>query len=585
MEKTDKISSRIYSPRLGITRSGRLSKSASMAGSGNGMLGGASSASSMAQAPLYYNYLRSTPDKLYFPQQRIMANAVWRAVYRHDAVVATGTDLYAELPWSKFEPIGIADKAIKHVYEDMFTDLNLVPKFPEYTRDFVILGENILHTIFNDEKGYWDKVVSFNPDYISVEGIGLAIDQPILSLHPTPEMQRLCNSPDPRIRQLQKLLPKEIVNAVRGGRTIPLDSLNTTFLSRTISSYDLRGISLYTRLYRTIMYEDFIVNASLAIAQRHAGPLRIFKLGNMTGDAKWLPSEDVIEQFSEMLSLAESDPLSAIIWGSSDISVDLVGVSDKVLLISKEWDFLERVKLLALGINKAILVGEASFANASAGLQNLLDRLHSLREKYEHEWMIDKLCKPVAEMNEFYKRSEAELSHRIRTKKKSEMIPIIPQIKWEKDLSTSTDINILNLWNTLHDKGLVSDRTLVNGTGALLDAERSNIIEEYKYKTTHNLIQTQQPGTAAPSVGGPSAPVMPTTPPETTGTPPTESPEGTPATSNLNISDVISIMKENNADPEIISEMERAASYCQNKKIEVDIEPFLKYEKDFLLKG
>ena len=566
MEKIDKIAGRVYSPNIGVSRTGRVSRSAAVVGSGNGMLGGTSSASSMAQSPLYYNYLRSTPDKLYFPQQRIMANAIWRAVYRHDAVIATGIDLYAELPWSGFGLVGIEDNAIKHIYEDMFTELNLVPRFPKYTRDYNILGENFLHVIFNDEKGYWDKVISFNPDYVSVEGIGLALEQPLLSLHPTPEMQRLCNSPDPRMKDLQKLLPKEIVNSVRGGRTIPLDSLNTTLLARTISENDMRGISLLTRLYRTIMYEDFVVNASLAIAQRHAGPLRIFKLGNMTGEAKWLPNEETIEQFSEMLSLAESDPLAAIIWGSSDVSVDLVGVSDKVLLISKEWDFLERTKLLALGINKAILTGESSFASSITGLQTLLNRLSSTRDMYEHDWMLKKLCTPVAEMNEFYTRTPAELSHRIRTKSKEDLKPILPEIKWEKDLTPTTDINILNLWNQLHDKGLISDRTLVTGTGAMLDSERSNMIEEYKYKQKHNLIQTQQPGTAAPSIGGGSP--MPMAPSPGPGQPteqapgaPGATPPATPTGSKVNIHDVIAIMRENKADPELIEEMELAANY------------------------
>lgn len=473
---------------------------------------GAGSAQSVAQSPLYYDYRWSTPDKFYFPRNRIVANAIWRQVYMRDAVIAVATDMYAELPWSGFDLIGIDDPDIKKFYEDMFNDLDLVPKLPEFTKDFLILGECILHTLFNSKKGYWERAFSHNPDFVRVEGVGLISEQPLMWMRPTPEIKRLLGSPDRRVRKLQQILPREIINAFRRNQEVPLDEVNTTFLCRKINSTDVRGTSLYTRLYRTIMYEDFVVNASLAVSQRMAAPLRIFKLGsNVTG---WLPSPDDEAAFSEMLSMAESDPLAAIVT-HNDVTTELVGVADRALLISKEWDFLERIKLMALGVAKSFLMGEASLASAVAGLQTLLERAAVLRMKFEDTWIRRKLCEPVAKMNDFYKRPQSELEHRIRVKTKDEMELITPKIKWHKTLDPMQDTSILGVWRDLKERGILSDRTYASGAGLDLDVERKNQKEEKKYvednpeqfgMTPAGFPKDEAPAGRPPAPGGRPAP-------------------------------------------------------------------------------
>lgn len=460
------------------SRSAMRRKAATSAGAASG-IAGSSNAGSMSQSPLYYDYRWSTPDKFYFPRSRAVANRIWREMYIRDPAISVATDAFSELPWSKFDLVGIDDASVRHLYEDMFTDLNIVPQLQNFTKDFLITGELILHHIFNDSKGYWERVISHNPDYVRVEGLGLVVDQPLLWLRPTPEIKRLINSPDPRISKLRKLLPKSIVSAFRMNREVPLDSLNTVYIPRTVTSQGVRGVSLYTRLFRIVMYEDFVVNASLAVAQRNAAPLRIFKLGDAaTG---WLPTPEDEQQFAEMLSVAESDPMAAIIM-HQNVSVELVGVSDRMLLISREWDFIERVKLLGMGVAKSFLVGETSYASAIVGLQTLLERLAALRSKFEYDWIINKICKPVAEMNEFYRRSTSELEHRIRINKpKDERELIIPEIKWRKALDPTQDVSILNMWDRLYGYGIVSKRTFASGSGLDLEQERKNIIEETKY--------------------------------------------------------------------------------------------------------
>lgn len=487
----------------GMRRTGTSLSSGASTGSMG--MGGGNAASSMAQSPLFYDYRWSTPDKFYFPRNRVVANSIWREMYKRDPAIATATDMYAELPWSEFDMTGLDDPGIRRVYEDMFNALNLVPKFTHFTRDYLITGELILHNIFNNSRGIWERTISHNPDYVDVVGMGMAVEQPLLWLRPTPEIQRLLVDEDPRVRKLRNALPRDLLNSFRQKRKVPLDPLNTTYIPRINLSSDIRGWSLYTRLYRVVMYEDFIVNASLAVAQRNAAPLRIFKLGDP--NSGWLPDAEDEAAFAEMLSIAESDPLAAIVM-HQHISAELVGVSDRVLLISREWDFIERVKLLGLGVSKSFLVGEASFAAAVAGLQTLLERLATLRNKFEKDWMIKKICEPIAQIHEFYKRPESELAHRLRIKKPEDMDLIVPKIKWRKTLEPTQDVAILNVWRDMKERGLVSDRTYSSGAGLDLDAERKNLIEEKKYKEEHSELYGLGP---APPQGTPrpAAPGMP----------------------------------------------------------------------------
>lgn len=390
----------------GLTRTGTSLSSGASAGSMG--LGGGNAAQSMAQSPLFYDYRWSTPDKYYFPRNRVVANSIWREVYKRDPAVATATDMYAELPWSEFDMTGLDDGGVRRVYEDMFNSLNLVPKFTHFTRDYLITGELILHNIFNTSKGIWERTISHNPDYIDVAGMGMAVEQPLLWLRPTPEIQRLLTDEDPRVRKLRNALPRELVNAFRQKRKVPLDPLNTTYMPRINLSSDVRGWSLYTRLYRVIMYEDFIVNASLAVAQRNAAPLRIFKLGDP--NSGWLPDADDEAAFAEMLSIAESDPLAAIIM-HQHVSAELVGVSDRVLLISREWDFIERVKLLALGVSKSFLVGESSFACFEEGTPvSLADgSTKGIEEIKTGEIVLDHKGKPSKVVNNWCEGTPEEL--------------------------------------------------------------------------------------------------------------------------------------------------------------------------------
>jgi len=432
--------------------------------------------SAITSAPIFYDIRYFTPDKFYFPRDEREANSVWRLIYERDPVVGAAIDLYAEFAWGEFDLLGIDDPYVKGIYEAMVDSLNLLARLPDITKDFLILGKAIPHLVFSERDGYWKYLLLHDPNALKITFIPVLGAEPIIDLKPNDELRKILNSPDPRIRKIVERLSPSLRHAIQAGMPIPLDNIYVSYIARRIQSSDLKGTSLLTRIYRMLMYEDFLMNAALAVAQRNAVPLRLFKLGDP--ETGWFPTPDDEEAFAELLSIAEADPLAALIFHRG-VEVEYVGVSDKFWKLSGEWDFIEELKLLGLGVSKSFLVGEASFASAVAGLQTFVQRVAALRMKIEKEWLLPKVFATVAKINGFYKRKQSELDHRIRIKKEEKDL-IIPHIRWKRSLEPTQETSILSVWESLHEKGLISDRTLLAGAGLNIDVERDNIKEELK---------------------------------------------------------------------------------------------------------
>ena len=441
--------------------------------------GSGASGQMVTSTPIYYDPRFYTLDRFYYPRTKEQALSIWAMLYNRDHVAGVATDLYSDLPWSSFELMGLEDVKIKQLYQDMFSNLNLPSHLPDLTREYLKSGMAIPHLIFDGRKGYWSNLFFHNPLFIRVTPVPIPGAEPLLDMKPSPDLREFAVLRDPRAMMMKQNLPDVFIQRLMAGMPIPLDPLNCTYLARKSAPYDAEGTSIYSRIYRAQMIEDFVANATIAVSQRHANPLRIFKLGDR--DTGWLPEKEDEESLAEMLAACETDPLGAIIFHYG-LEVEYVGVQERSMLISREWDWIERVKFLALGISKSFLLGETSFAAAVAGLQTMAERLLALREKIENQWIYPKIIKNVAIMNGFYKRTTAELSHRIRTTARTEANLVIPKLKWKKTLEPTQDVELVRIWKDLKETGITSDRTLSAGAGLDLDTERKNIKEEAAYE-------------------------------------------------------------------------------------------------------
>jgi hypothetical protein len=496
--------------------------------SGNSLGGG-----SFATGQRPYQPEFESPDRQNYPIHRNLANIYWRVFYKLDPIIGTCVDLFSEMPWSDYTLSGEGvDGEIKDTLEEMDEETQLRSMLPYFIKEFMVIGEVAPHLFYDDDRGMWTHIAIHNPDQLEVIYSPFLRMEPVVEFRPDDKLRAVLTSPHPQLQHVRETMPPEVLNALMSGQNIPLSPINLTFIPRKLHPYDVRGTSIISRMWRILMYEDSIFNASIAIARRAAAPLKVAKLGDrMTG---WIPDPSQERRLLELLTQAEVDPAAWLVYHFG-IEFDLVGSQERAWKIEQTADFIERTKLLAMGISKAFLHGEVTYASAASGLTVFLQRLKALREFFESQWIYPKYYRPVAEMNAWIKPTEAELSHKVRTKRsRRELVEgrryIIPTIEWDRPLDPSIDSAMINAVQALHGLGVpFSPTTLASLVNRDFETELEQSVNDAKTQqemmAKHPELQMMmQPG----AEGGPGGGVSPGMPPGMMGMPPegAEVPEG-----------------------------------------------------------
>jgi hypothetical protein len=399
-----------------------------------------------------------SPDRQNYPIHRNLANIYWRLFYKLDAIIGNGVDMYSELPFGDVEFTGEGvDGEVKDTFERAWEVCNIRALLPYFVREYLVTGEACPQCFYDKSQGIWTYVGMHNPDQLEVIHTPFIKMDPIVRFKPDNRLQQVLASGSDMVRHVRESMPPELLSALMSGQPIELHPLNFTFLPRKMHPYDVRGTSILSRMWRALMYEDAIFNASIATARRHAGPIKVAKLGDRaTG---WIPDPSHEQRLLELLAQAELDPHAWIVYHYG-IEFDLVGTTDRVMTIDKHWDLIERIKLIALGISKAFLHGEVTYASAASGLTVFLQRLKALREYFEAAWIVPKFFKPLAVMNAWVKPTDAELAHGVRTRRsKQDLLEdnrwIIPTLEWARQLDPSVEQAQIQAVQALTQMGVV----------------------------------------------------------------------------------------------------------------------------------
>jgi len=489
----------------------------------NGLGGGSFQTSQRPYQPEF-----ESPDRQNYPIHRNLANIYWRVFYKLDPIIGTCVDLFSEMPWSDFTLSGEGvDGEIKEAYEAMCETTQLRALLPCFVREFMVIGEVAPHLFWDDDEGMWTHIALHNPDQLEViHSPFLPNMEPLVEFKSEDRLRQILTSNNPMLRMYREQIPEEILTALVGGQNIPLSPINCTFIPRKLHPYDVRGTSIISRMWRILMYEDAIFNASIAIARRAAAPLKVAKLGDRT--TGWIPGPAQEQQLLELLVQAEVDPAAWLVYHYG-IEFDLVGTQERAWKIDQSTEFIERTKLLAMGISKSFLHGEVTYASAASGLTVFLQRLKALREFFEAVWLYPKFFRPVAEMNKWVKPTEAELAHNVRTKRSKRELRegnryIVPTIEWDRPLDPSIDMAMINAVQALSGLGVTFSRTtmasLVNRDYEKELEQRVNEVKmEQELLAKHPELQQvlAPPGGEGGGGGGGGAGISPALPPESMG--------------------------------------------------------------------
>ncbi|MGW8178020.1 MAG: hypothetical protein ACWGQW_04400 [bacterium] len=475
-----------------------------------------------------------SPDRQQYPVHRILANRYWRLFYKLDPVIGNCLDMYSTMPWSDFQLSGEGVTGeIKEAFETMCRETQVLRILEYMVKEFLVIGEAVPHCFFDDVKGIWTYIALHNPDQLEVIDAPFIKMEPIVEFIPDDRLRAVLTSSNHLLRQVREQMPPELISRLIARQNIPLSPINMTFIPRRMHPYDTRGTSIISRMWRILMYEDAIYNASIATARRHAGPIKVAKLGNpQTG---WIPSQEHEKRLLQLLAQAELDVNAWLVYHYG-IQFEMVGTTDRIMNISQHHEVIERIKLIAMGISKSFLHGEVTYASSITGLSVFLQRMKSIRNFFVNTWLIPKFFLPIAKINGWIKRDKKELNFRYRVKRSSRELElenrwIVPKLEWEKRLDHNIDSELVTAMNTLEQMGIrFSKTTKYAAVGRKFEEEVNKIKEEQQYEQELNqYIPPEQlaGGPGAPGGGG-GLPPMPGGP-KPTGAPGGAPPGGLPA--------------------------------------------------------
>lgn len=142
--------------------------------------------------------------------------------------------------------------------------------------------------------------------------------------------------------------------------------------------------------------------------------------------------------------------------------ITIQGNSGKILQTTQEMEFISKEILDGFMLNQALLNGEMSgYQSAQVGVETLIRRIESFRETLA-DFVENRIFKPIAEMQGF-----------IDQKKSDELgvpVYIYPKLVFN-DLNLKDKTQERNLFIQLHDKGILSTRTLCEKMDVNYDQE------------------------------------------------------------------------------------------------------------------
>ncbi len=246
------------------------------------------------------------------------------------------------------------------------------------------------------------------PDQVRLKKIPLS-DDVIVEFLPDPETKKVLTGmqegnplaydarmPDEERQKLQQKLPDELVEKLKMGGAIPLDTDPYTgshvyHMARKKCQYETMGVSILERCINTLLLHDKLRQAQQSIASRHMTPIRIVW-------AEELSNNDV-DNLREQVDLALVDPDFSIIT-NFQVNWEEMGSNGRLLELSTEYEHIENSLFAGLGVTRELLTGEGTYTGNRITLE-VLNTQYLLFRELIIDYIENNIFKPVAKKKGF----------------------------------------------------------------------------------------------------------------------------------------------------------------------------------------
>jgi hypothetical protein len=378
-------------------------------------------------------------DFLELPQSLDEKRNYFRFFYQSDPFVGQAVDLHTELPLSKIRlstPKAKDPELAKRSLDfcsKWAREIGLLHRLIEIVHDYNLLGEvfvfcednspdmpeDVTNEVIREldaegnptertqrredadtraekwlKRNYrgWTAIRVLPPEQVHMESFPFT-DEKLVELIPDSKTKDIVNRADmgdENAMRIVKSMPEGVVNAIREGTNIPLNTDPDAgsfvyYMSRKKSQYEPRGHSMLERCLRILVYRDKLRQAQTSIASRHMTPIRVISAADMSA-----PDTDALR---DQVDLALQDPDYSIIT-NFEINWNEMGSQGRLLELSSEYDMTDRQMYAGLGVTESLLSGESSYSGDRINLEVINTRYMLLREVLQ-DMVEDRMLRPM----------------------------------------------------------------------------------------------------------------------------------------------------------------------------------------------
>lgn len=306
---------------------------------------------------------------LNLPRDRVTMNAWNRVFYDTHPIVRNAINLHASYPISKIN-ITCKNKQVQQFFMEMAEKIDLYSIVYGAALEFWKMGEAFPYAELDESLGVWSRITILNPDYVHVKKSVIG-NHTLVSLRPDANLQRIISSTSPSDMSMRKYIPGHIVDYVKKGQNIPLDSFNVSHLKLLSSPYDVRGTSVIVSTYKDLMLYDKLRESKFAQADGMINPLTLVTMG---GEGDYRPTQADIEAFKNLLEEAQYDKDFKIVTHNG-VKIERSGFSGATMDIGTDIEHILNNLYAGLMTPKALMDQEgATYASSSVGLEVLRQR-------------------------------------------------------------------------------------------------------------------------------------------------------------------------------------------------------------------
>ena len=196
-----------------------------------------------------YSPLWSNAD-LELPRDRATMNAWARSAYVLDPDINRTINQHVLLIAGAYELIDSKSHKANQLCSQQLEAIKISELIDQVIREYFILGETFIYLELDEKNAMWSRAIIQNPDYIIVKrSVTGDVSDSKYFLRPDENLRRICFSNRPEDIAIRNLLSSGIIETVRKGENIQLDSFHLFHLIHKFSPYEIRGTSFIVPLF------------------------------------------------------------------------------------------------------------------------------------------------------------------------------------------------------------------------------------------------------------------------------------------------------------------------------------------------